>query len=453
MKPVNKLYKLWLAILIPCLFGSCKKYLDEKANKTLVVPATIADLQGMLDNDFYMNTSTSSFGQTSDDDYFMTPDTYNAVSDLDRYVYTWRPKDYTFGNDWGYDYTAVYVSNYCIDQLKKIDSAIQNRDQYNNVKGSAHFFRAYYFLNLLWEFGKAYDETSSEKDLGIVLRLGADFNVKSARATVMQSYQQIISDLKTANAYLPDNPIHPMRPSKAASYATLARTYLSMRMYDSAYVYADKALGIKHDILDYNSSEVDPSSPVPFQPYNKEIIFYTTQSGRYLPVFSFFSFADTALFNSYDSNDLRRQVFYFPQGNYYSFKGHYTANPYLFFSGITTAEMVLTRAECLARKGLVAEAMAALNNFLPNRWVAGTFQPLSASTKEEALAIVLAERRKELTMRSLRWIDIKRLNKEGANIILKRVLGTETYTLAPKSNYYALPIPKDIIDQTGITQN
>ncbi len=453
MKCANKIYILLLVLFIVGYASSCKKYLDEKSNKTLVVPSSLEDLQGMLDNDFDMNTKNSSFGQTSDDDYFMTQDTYNAVSDLDRFVYTWRPKDYTYPNDWGYGYTPVFISNYCLDQLKKVERTKQNKIKWNNVNGSAHFFRAYYFLNLIWEFSKAYDEQTSVSDLGIVLRLSSDFNIPSTRSTVKQCYDQVISDLKEANDDLPDNPIHPLRPSKAASCATLARTYLSMRQYDSAYKYADLALKIKTDLLDYNSSEVDPSSTVPFQPYNKEIIFYTTQSGRYLPIFSFFSFVDTTLFASYSDNDLRKTIFYFPQGNYQSFKGQYTANPYLFFSGITTAEMMLTKAECLARKGQLSEAMSELNRLLPNRYITGTFTPLSATTKAIAIARVLSERRKELTMRALRWIDIKRLNKEGANILLKRIIGTETFSLAPNDKYYALPLPKDIIEQTGMPQN
>jgi hypothetical protein len=146
-------------------------------------------------------------------------------------------------------------------------------------------------------------------------------------------------------------------------------------------------------------------------------------------------------------------VFFFPQGGYHSFKGQYSANPYAFFSGITVPEMMLTKAECGARLGQWQAAMDDLNKLLPYRYVTGTFIPLSANTQAQAIAIVLLERRKELTMRGLRWIDIKRLNKEGANILLKRVVGTETFLLPPGDNRYALPLPKDIVDLTGMQQN
>jgi starch-binding outer membrane protein, SusD/RagB family len=56
-------------------------------------------------------------------------------------------------------------------------------------------------------------------------------------------------------------------------------------------------------------------------------------------------------------------------------------------------------------------------------------------------------------MRGLRWIDIKRLNKEGAGIVLKRLIGDKTYTLQPNDPRYALPLPADIILNTGMQQN
>ena len=50
-------------------------------------------------------------------------------------------------------------------------------------------------------------------------------------------------------------------------------------------------------------------------------------------------------------------------------------------------------------------------------------------------------------------MDIKRLNKENKNIILKRVEDDGVYTLMPNDGFYALPIPDDIIELTGIPQN
>jgi hypothetical protein len=56
-------------------------------------------------------------------------------------------------------------------------------------------------------------------------------------------------------------------------------------------------------------------------------------------------------------------------------------------------------------------------------------------------------------MRSLRWPDIKRQNREGANIVLQRLSAGTVYRLEPNSGLYALTLPADIIEQSGIPQN
>ena len=81
------------------------------------------------------------------------------------------------------------------------------------------------------------------------------------------------------------------------------------------------------------------------------------------------------------------------------------------------------------------------------------FNPYTASSAQSALALILTERRKELIFRNLRWMDIKRLNKEGANIWLKRIVAGQTYTLPANDNRFALALPSDIISMTGMPQN
>ncbi len=116
--------------------------------------------------------------------------------------------------------------------------------------------------------------------------------------------------------------------------------------------------------------------------------------------------------------------------------------------------MYLIRSEAHARAGRVTEAMDDLNALMITRWNNSEPFPLFTATDQaDALSKILTERRKELYGRGLRWMDIKRLNKEGANITLKRMINGQTYTLAPNADYYALPLPADIIKLTGIPQN
>ncbi len=124
------------------------------------------------------------------------------------------------------------------------------------------------------------------------------------------------------------------------------------------------------------------------------------------------------------------------------------------FSGLATDEMFLIKAECLARKGRITESMDLLNGLLIRRWnKTKVYVPYIATGSADALRIVLLERRKELMMRGLRWMDVKRLNKEGANITFTRTLNGKLYQLSPNDLRFALPIPEDVISLSGMEQN
>lgn len=441
-----------LTLLSLIMLSSCEKYLDEKSDNSLVIPETLTDLQGIMDDNESMNSNTPGFGESSADDVFVRGDVFNTFGDLDKKVYTWQVEIYNYPNDWAFSYIPIYNSNYCLEKIELINQTASNRDQWNNIKGSALFFRGYYFLNLIWEYSKAYNENTADTDLGIIIRLNSNFNIPSQRASVRDSYMQAIKDLLNASYYLPDRPMHVMRPSKGACYGALARAYLSMRNYDSAYKYAELCLGIKNDIKNYNDPDISTGN-VSFQPFNKEIIFYSTQSQNYTCKSPIYGSIDSTLFSSYDNNDRRKSVFFRLFNGYQRFKGNYSAQSNVLFSGIACDEILLIKAECLARKGEINQAMAELNNLLINRFLTGTFTPITVSDQMEALTIILKERRKELLMRGLRWADIKRLNVENWNIVPKRIANNQVFELEPNSKKYALPIPNDIIISTGIEQN
>src|SRR5690606_9828267 len=151
---------------------------------------------------------------------------------------------------------------------------------------------------------------------------------------------------------------------------------------------------------------------------------------------------DSLLYLSYDENDLRKQLFFtmVPAHNKPGYKGSFSGTARK-FGGIATDELYLIKAECEVRKGDYKKGMEVLNDLLIRRWKNDTYEPFEARDMREALAIVLEERRKELVFRSLRWQDLRRLNKEGAEITLQRHIGGTTYVLPPNSPLYVLPIP------------
>lgn len=444
-------------VVMTMSFSSCRKYLDEKSSSAFVVPKSLDDVQGLLDDAGFMNSIvTPSFGEASSDDYYVLPQTIDYLLPRLQDVYIWKPADYFFENDWSKAYKPVYNANLSLELLNQIPVTQDNIKKWENAKGSALFYRAYFFLNLMWVHAKVYDSSSASTDLGIVLRSTSDFNAPSTRASVKQSYDFIIADTKEAIRYLDKDPLNVLRPSKVAGYGLLARTYLSIRSYDSALKYSDLCLGLNGQIIDYNGDgDINGSILVnlPFKRFNKETIFYTEMNNLLNALIGPSSAkANDVLYASYETDDLRKVAFFRPVGAFKSFKGNYTSNG-TYFTGIATNEMYLTRAECRARTHDKVGAMNDLNTLLIKRWKNGLFLPKVASDDAQALDIILVERRKELLMRGLRWIDIKRLNKEGRNIVLSRSFKNEVYQLGANSNYYALPLPKDIIELANIPQN
>ncbi|AYD49069.1 RagB/SusD family nutrient uptake outer membrane protein [Arachidicoccus soli] len=449
-----------LLIAVMAISGSCKKFLDKKSNTSLVEPTTLNDLQELLDDGVKMNSAaTPSYGEVSADDYFVTPTTFTNLSMQDQQYYSWQPVEQLgSGNDWGVCYEKVYNSNYCLDQLKNISVNAQNLSMWDNVKGSALFFRSYYFLELLGDYAKAYDSATASRDLGIALRLSSDFNIPSVRASVVRCYQEVIQDTKQAAALLPPYGANELRPSKMTAYGLLARTYLRTGIYDEALLYADSCLQLNHHLINFNGDEdikTSITAKLPFKQFNKETIFYTEMNKNGgLQRTDLKSRIDTVLYRSYATNDLRKAAFFSINADGYPyFKGSYSTSLSTLFSGIATDEMLLTRAECFVRVGQIQKGVTDLNNLLMMRYKTGSFIPYTISSQKSALDTILLERRKELVMRGLRWTDLKRLNKEGASITIKRTTLSNNFTLFPNANFYALPIPSNIIQITGMPQN
>lgn len=444
-------YALWACLLLCCT--ACKKFLDEKPNKGYAIPATLKDCQALLDDWNRVNAIDPVAGEISADNYYLTESSFAALPvDAYRRMYLWQ-KDNIFPlspNDWSTLYRGIYQANTVLETLEMIKKTTANEREWTNARGQALLIRARTFLEAVWQWAPAYDAATAATDLGIPLRLSSDFNQVSTRATVQQTYTEILAELREALDLLPLTSLHVMRPSKPAAYALLARTHLSMRQYEKAGLYADSCLQFRSTLLNYNT--LNPAILNPFPQFNTEVV-YDTRNGTLGPLTFIYAKIDTTLYASYATNDLRKTLFFTPNpDSSFYFRGSYEGD-FSLFSGPTTAEMFLVRAEVRARQGATLAALNDLNTVLEKRWKTGTFTPFTAATPAEALELILSERRKELVMRLLRFIDIKRLNKEGANITQTRIMNNQTYTLLPNAPHYALPIPEEVITLSGIQQN
>lgn len=439
-------------ISIILLLTACNRYLDEKPVKTKVVPSTLADIQALLDNYGIMNASSPVLANLVCDDYYLETATYNSRPEADRLNHIWE-KNTTFPASWTRPYQGIiYYANVALDFCAKLKVNREDQPLKEQIVASALFYRAFAFLQLAQLYCRPYSE-SAATDAGIVLRLTSAIEATTIRATVQETYYQILEDLKTAVHQLPITSAYLTRPTKAAAYGVLARTYLSMRDYTNAAYYAGLCLNEYNTLMDYN--DLVPLQNPPIAWLNKETIYYSyTLSMATLS--NTRAIIDSNLYHSYDNNDLRKQVFFKKiKENAYGFQGSYngTYAPYSSFDGIATDEIFLIKAEAEAKTTGAAEALKTLNTFLRKRWQTGTYTDYLPTSDDAALMLIRQERRKELLYRGLRWSDLRRYNLEGANITPKRIINGVEYTLPPNDLRWVMLIPAETTNYSSIKQN
>ena len=448
-------------LLAALTLGACKKaFLDKQPSTALIVPSTLTDFQNTLNNTTVMPPSPA-LGEISADNLYFPYSFWQSIDTKEANAYSWAADIYEgqpLDDNWDLPYQQVYYANLVLEELASVPQTTDNSVQWFSIQGSALFIRAYAFYNIAQLFAPVYDDSTAATDAGIPLRLHSDVTAPSVRASVQDTYSQILADLRQAVPLLsPGFPAAQRNlPSRPAAYALLSRVLLSMRSYTQAGLYADSALQLYDTLIDYNT--VSTAAFLPFTRLNNETLYQSNvvTSTQCLAALAYPGcVVDSTLYASYAPTDLRRAILFHlnpttalpnPNGSY--------AGSIFPFTGLATDECFLVRAECSAREGNTTLALNDLNTLLRHRYLTGSFTTLGASSPAAALALILAERRKELPFRGLRWTDLRRLNKEGYNITLTRLLNGTTYTLIPNSNLYTLPIPPDVLnDNPGMIQN
>lgn len=441
---------------------SCKTdFLDEKPNSGIVVPQNLADIEAFLDNTSEVN-KTGGLGQMGADeyefvDYVAWQSTYSST---ERNSYIWAKdiyEGYSPIQDWAVPFWSVYYANNALESLKNLN--LPESSEANNIKGWALFVRAYAYHDLVRNFCLAYDPKTAETDLGLPIRLEPRVDQLQPRSNLKKTYEQIIIDLQNSANLLASNfqDTNRNRPSKAAAYALLARVYLMMNDFKNAETNADQALSLYNKLIDYNT--ISTTDPIPFKRDNDETIFNASQfllHGITMNnILNTAVFVNPQLIKLYNVNDLRLSTYFTKNinGNYTKKVGYNGAGAYP-FHGLSVDELYLIKAECLARKEEKEMAQKWLNDLLIKRFInTEPYIPVTSNTTDELVDIILNERIKELIWRGIRWSDIKRLNKIGKEIILKRILNGKEYILLPNDVRYAFPIPQEEISLSKIEQN
>lgn len=434
-------------------FYSCESFLSEKPSSSLAIPNSVGDLQAIMDYQERMNAYYPPSGDIASDYFYLLDPDWQSRPEYARDTYTWQ-SGVDIEQDWGTSYQRIFYANVVLGAIDEASLGGLTEADRQHVKGSALFFRGWTFLQLAQLFVPPYEASNEDSPYGLPLKLTADINDKTQRATVGNTYRQIEADLRNAVQLLPERTRVATRPSKAAAYAALARMYLAMQDYSNALQNADSSLFLQSELLDFNALNEQASNP--FGELNKEVIFHALLLGNSGMHLSTVARVDTTLYRQYTGDDLRKHLFFAlrPDGSL-QFKGTYLNTTSGVFSGLAVDELYITKAECLIRAGKIEEGMEVLDDLLRTRWKLGKYSPMQWSNADEALAIVLEERRKELVFRGgIRWMDLRRLNQDSRfETTLTRIVNGETYHLEPNDPRYTYLIPSIVIAQSGMIQN
>lgn len=437
------------------LTGCAQDFLDVKKDSSMVVPNKIEDFTGLMDNSIMytgMSTELATYGA----DEFTVPDgqLFSLTVPLQRNGYIWAEDVYERQevSDWDLSYQRVLYCNMAIEGLEKLKDK-RNREDWKNAKGMAHFFRALNFFFLQQEFGQIYDVQTANTTLGVPLRLRSDVTLASKRATVAETYGQILDDLNAALPLLPELPLVKHRPSKQAVYGLLGKVYLILEDYREALSNAKMCIDLGGRLLDYG--EIDGSRAAPFPSdvsQNPEMILYSTMQPSTL-LRTRYSVSQELL-DLFSENDYRRKLYfqYNPDGRVL-FRGSYMGVTGSNFTGLALDEVNLIRVECLLRLGEWEEADSILKLYLGKRYGGDELADYPID-REKLLPFVILERRRQLIFRGIRWMDLRRLNKDSRFAkSLKREIGGKVYVLEPGSKRYTWPIPDNAVEYGGLTQN
>ncbi|RZJ92823.1 MAG: RagB/SusD family nutrient uptake outer membrane protein [Chryseobacterium sp.] len=455
-----KISNIYITLLFLLVTTSCRKdFLNEIPDKSLLIPKKIIDFQSLLDNASVMNQAPY-LPAIACDDIFTTTAGYNSASSIIRNTYVWKKEDMFDGavtvHDWNIPFQAVYYANTVLDGLSDGTFNANETSDVNRLKGQALFYRAFAYYLLAQEFCRPYTQATAGNLPGIPIRLVSDVKLASNRGTLKQTYEQIESDLLNAIPLLPTNVEFKTQPKLQAGLALLSNVYLTMQNYNKALEYAEKCLAINSQLIDYNTLSITAARPFPasFKNLHEEVLFYHTVLSVAFLNSSATTLISPDLYSSYDSNDLRKSIFFTSNVHGIVFKGNYTGTTAV-FSGLSLDEVYLIKAECHARLDNKEIALNTLNDLMRKRWNNKVAYPvIGASDAKEALRKVLIERRKELVYRNNRWFDLKRLNIESAlSINLARTVNNINYTLPANDFRYTFPIPDIEITTSGIEQN
>ncbi|MHB8208616.1 RagB/SusD family nutrient uptake outer membrane protein [Mucilaginibacter sp.] len=345
---------------------------------------------------------------------------------------------------WENAYQFIYDANACIEGVH--NSTGIGATAKKSLSAEAYFIRSFIYFNLVNVYGEVPLVTTTDYNAGRLI----------GQSSQGQVYTQIIVDLLTAQANLPQNSAVNTRANYYAATALLAKVYLYNGQYSNADAEAEKVINSGNYTLatDLNTVFLASSTEtiwsfapvVPNQNTWEGYHFVQTSAGV-TPTY----ILTNSLLNSFEPGDLRKaawinadtvsgQVYPYP----YKYKaGETSGTPTENYVVLRLAEQYLIAAEAKANANDPAGAMSDLNII---RQRAGL--PLKSGLDQASLLQAIEqERRTELFCEwGNRWFDLNRTGRATA------VFATDKPTWKTYAALFPIPQP-EITANPNLKQN
>jgi len=459
---------LWIFFIgISVLFSSCDGFLGimPKGSK---IPSTLADYEAFIRDEYTNQRTDITQAILLLNDKFETASNYNYYP-LYKANYFWDESanriklnssdETTYYNG----YAAISSCNLIIENAPSATEATDA--ERNELIAQAKVIRTVVYFVLANYYADTYDEATASTKLSVPLIESADLNASYKQVTIQEIYTYMLKNLEEALPYLPHKGATVLHPTIGAAYAMYARIYLEMGNYDLALQYANEALTENSDLYDWtayyeaNKTQIENATSYtatasPMGIDNVENYYFRHGSTYYASSESNIQVDRTTRFEAGDARMAARwKLKTVGENTYYAS----TLRGLFNYGGLTTTEVYLIKAECLARNSKYDDAMDALNTVRQKRILPNVYQPLTASTEEEAINYIRRTKDNELIFSIVPFADARRFNKESKYArTLSKVVDGVTYTLTPTSHLWTMPFPLGATSNSGngtLTQN
>lgn len=472
--------------------ASCEKLLDTEPITDRVVPPqdeqilkTVEDAQGAMKSIYAI--FGNEFWQF---DYFYLGDGGSDVAyagaDVPEFFqideYRINATNYVVARDWRHFSDFVKRCNLLINYIDGVPDLTEvERDE---MIGQAALFRALsrFMATQIWGDFPIINTTITSVNSNNFDSLYTD--LYPSRKPISDVYNAIIADCETAIAKAPDltsAPESKYKPSKSAARALLAKVYATKPNPDWAKViqHCDEVINGGFSLLSNYDHLFDN-----LHEGNAESIWEVNGEGQSSLINSWctnvflgtnwkkFNTPSHTLNNALDSKRKTSTIKRFPTTFADPYWTSFTQFPHPWkmratdgtqnFYILRLADIILLKAEALARTGDLAGAMALVNQVRSRVSLPAVG---AVASEDEAIHVILQERFMELAFEGHRWYDLKRTGK-SIEILSQQTYSvydpnTQLFLEVPMSyignltpNDLVWPIPQDVLDNNpNLVQN